>query len=292
MSFEGHGIYHIPHAHVANIRMALANRGSGQNGTPVIAWDSNNDAFDHMWLVEPTGEADTYTIHNVSTGTYMDVTASAVADNTPIIGYQRTGNDNQKWIIRQVQTDGGDRPWKIQCKATGTFATLYSGGGSGTAIVGWRLVNSNGNQDWVFQKLSQTSVNVHATLLACGATVGQDFKNYLYDGLYLVLPRDRISAIWKASGLGETARRDGIYDSDEFAMTFKSAAATWGKENFKADGFAILCGMMFGTKASTNRHAYNWVVERGSFSTVTFFEPQNGTYSDDAWGYKAYFGLF
>nr|3PHZ_A Chain A, Ricin B-related lectin [Cerioporus squamosus]3PHZ_B Chain B, Ricin B-related lectin [Cerioporus squamosus]5MUA_A Chain A, Ricin B-related lectin [Cerioporus squamosus]5MUA_B Chain B, Ricin B-related lectin [Cerioporus squamosus]BAC87875.1 Ricin B-related lectin [Cerioporus squamosus] len=286
MSFQGHGIYYIASAYVANTRLALSEDSSANKSPDVIISSDAVDPLNNLWLIEPVGEADTYTVRNAFAGSYMDLAGHAATDGTAIIGYRPTGGDNQKWIISQIND-----VWKIKSKETGTFVTLLNGDGGGTGtVVGWQNITNNTSQNWTFQKLSQTGANVHATLLACPA-LRQDFKSYLSDGLYLVLTRDQISSIWQASGLGSTPWRSEIFDCDDFATVFKGAVAKWGNENFKANGFALLCGLMFGSKSS-GAHAYNWFVERGNFSTVTFFEPQNGTYSANAWDYKAYFGLF
>ncbi|KAK7691007.1 hypothetical protein QCA50_006110 [Cerrena zonata] len=291
MSFVGLGIYHIRHANVANVRMALANSGSADIGTAVIAWRDDNDAYDHMWLVQPVpNEADTYTIRNLSTGTYADLSGSSPKNGTHVIGWSKNGANNQKWIIKKDGSDGSR--WKSQNKATGTFMDLYGGGGSGTNIVGWEgsWTNGNGNQQWLFERLSVTASNVNDSL-KISHVIRQDFKSYLEDGLYLIPTKEQLSSILQNSGLTKTKWRTDIFDCDDFATVLKAEVSKWGNVSFKADGFAVLCGMMFGSKDSA-AHAYNWTLDRTDNLRIWFLEPQNGQYSEDAWGYKGYFGLF
>ncbi|KAK7691008.1 hypothetical protein QCA50_006111 [Cerrena zonata] len=296
MTFIGHGIYYIQHAHVANVEMALANRGSAADGTRVIAWRSDEAGHDHMWLVEPVSkEADTYTIRNLLTGTYVDLHGSSSANGTPIEGWRKNDKDNQKWIIKKEESDG--RRWKLQCKATGTFMDLLNGGGSGTPIQGWTGQWSDGtgpgHQHWLFQRISETS----ASILRSSSVIGVDFTSYQADGLYLIPTREQLSSILQNSKLTQMQWRDEIFDYDDFATVFKAEVAKWGNTSFKADGFAVLCGIMFGTKVNPEthkleNHAFNWTLDRGDNFGIIFLEPQNGQYSEDAWRYKAYFGFF
>ncbi|KAJ7727990.1 hypothetical protein DFH07DRAFT_969990 [Mycena maculata] len=111
------------------------------------------------------------------------------------------------------------------------------------------------------------------------------------DGLYLVLPQERLLKILNNSGVPKKTWRDQIFDCDDFAMVFKAEVGKWGDKTFKADKFAILCGIMFGTKGKEG-HAYNWTLDSKDLNTVIFFEPQTGEFSRNAWNWKAYFGLF
>ena len=43
--------------------------------TNVVVWDDGTPRYDHLWLIEPVKNgADTYTIRNLYSGTYMDLT--------------------------------------------------------------------------------------------------------------------------------------------------------------------------------------------------------------------------
>lgn len=75
----------------------------------MVAWSNKDDYYGHMWLVEPVqNQADTFTIRNIVTGTYMDL--NGANDNTAITGKRNSGTDNQKWIIKKEVSDGSR--WK------------------------------------------------------------------------------------------------------------------------------------------------------------------------------------
>ena len=99
-------------------------------GTPIIAWNVNDDYLDHMWLIKSVpDEPDTYTIRNTVGGSYMDLTGStsrilyvwimSVTDRghchvglakneTPIIGFHKMNpGENQKWIIKKETSGTG-----------------------------------------------------------------------------------------------------------------------------------------------------------------------------------------
>lgn len=291
MGFTGRGIYHIPHGHVS-VRIALAS-GSSADSTPVIVWEANDDIDDHKWLIESVeGEKDTYTIRDLRGGSYMDLSGGSSSDGTAIIGYHWANGDNQKWIIRKEQTAG--KYWKIQNKAAKTFVDLYNGGGSGTPTKGWEGswndTSSQGHQHWLFERISQNSSEVHAALQN-SPYINQDFKSYPADTVYLLLPQQKLLDIWRSSGVGNWAWRPEIFDCDDFATVLKAEVAKWGAETYRVDNIAILCGIMFGSKLSGG-HAYNWILDIDDPSKVIFFEPQTGEFSNNAWGYQAYFGLF
>ncbi|KAK7685807.1 hypothetical protein QCA50_011153 [Cerrena zonata] len=291
MSFAGRGIYHIVHAHVPNVRMALGNKGSCADNTPIIVYDTNNNCYDHMWLVEPiTDEADIYTIRNLSTGSYMDLSQSSSRNGASLVGFHKNSQDNQKWNIGQEESNSGW--WKIQSKATGTFLDLLYGGGSGTPVQGWHGSWSDsraspGHQHWVFKRLSETSVGVR-TILQSNPIIRMDFGSLRADRVYLIPTREELKSIWQASGLGKTKERS--VDIDELCTMFRAEVFKWRCSTFKADGFTLLCGTMFGTKNNAT-YACNWTLRRDDFARMIFFKPQNGAISEDAWAYAAYFGL-
>ncbi|KAI0324626.1 Moa, A lectin from the mushroom marasmius Oreades in complex with the trisaccharide Galgalglcnac [Cubamyces sp. BRFM 1775] len=293
MTFNKDGIYRIEHAYVP-VRIALAAHSS-DDGTPIIAWNVNDDYLDHMWLIKSVpGETDTYTIRNTVGGSYMDLTGSSAEDGTPIIGFHKTSpGENQKWIIKKETSGSGH--WKIQNKATHTFVDLLNGGSSdGTKIVGWQGSwndgTSLGHQHWTFSPQSLLGHEVH-TILRANPYLRQDFKSYKADGMYLILSRARLQEIWRNSGLSGRRWREEIFDCDDFAFVYKAAVAKWGDDQFKADGFAIICGTMFGTNARNEGHAYNWMINPDNHSAIVFFEPQNNSFMDNP-GYNAYFGVF
>ena len=79
--------------------------------------------MNQAWFLRPIKSgSDTYTIQNVGSGTYMDLsggvspyihylartfsthntTPGSSADGTPIIGYHKNGAANQQWVIRKA----------------------------------------------------------------------------------------------------------------------------------------------------------------------------------------------
>ncbi|KAI0721689.1 ricin B-related lectin [Cerioporus squamosus] len=293
LAFSGTGIYHVVRADVADVRLTVtAGSDSNSNGAPIIVWDTTGNLYDQMWLIEPVPEeADMYyTMRNISTGLYTGVYQGNTADGTFVVGYKRVYNDCVKWIIRNDETDG--TTWKIQNKGCQTFLDLHDGGGNGTHVVGWTgswQDTGASHQYWRFEKLSQTSDDIHLAL-SKAPSLRQDFQSYLEDGLYLILSREAMLQIWRASGLGQKPWRDSIFDCDDFATIFKAEVSKWGNTTFKADGFGILCGMMFGSNQEES-HAYNWTLDPVDPSRVLYFEPQEGAFTSNS-GYQAYMGLF
>ncbi|KZV73639.1 carbohydrate-binding module family 13 protein [Peniophora sp. CONT] len=291
MSFHGEGIYHIEHARVA-VRIALASPSS-DDGTPVVGWSVNEDVLHHMWLVESVlNEEDTYTIRNTVSGTYMDLTGSSAATETPIIGFRKVlPGENQKWIIKKESTGTGF--WKIQNKATGTFLDLWNGGGgNGTKITGckgsWAVDNTTslGHQHWTFRPQSLRGDEVHR-ILRDSPHLRQGSQSYRSDGKYLILSEARFQEIWRTSGLQDRRWRSEIFDYEDFAFVFKAEVAKWGDNQFKADGFAILCGVMF-SSGRQGRSAYNWMINSEDHTAIVFFEPQTNTFVNP----PTYFGVF
>ncbi|KAI0664077.1 Moa, A lectin from the mushroom marasmius Oreades in complex with the trisaccharide Galgalglcnac [Cubamyces menziesii] len=291
MSFKGDGIYRIQNGYVP-MRIALTDHSSADK-TPVIGWDIKDDFLDHMWLITSvSGEANTYYIRNIYAGTYMDLANGSSANNTPVIAFHKASpGESQKWIIK-LETSGSGH-WKIQNKGAGTFVDLYRGG---PKIVGWegywdeRKLPSMGHQLWDFYPQSLLGHEIH-TILEANPYLKLDFKSYISDGMYLILDRTRLQAIWRNSGLSDRKWREEIFDCDDFSFVYKSEVAKWGDSSFKADGFAIICGVMFGTNAVGQGHAYNWMISPEDHSAIVFFEPQNNTFMENP-GYKAYFGVF
>ncbi|KAJ8475439.1 hypothetical protein ONZ51_g6541 [Trametes cubensis] len=247
MTFSKDGIYHIEHAHVA-VRIALA--------------EGKSEAYAFSGLTE---------------------------NGTAIIGFQKVKpGDNQKWIIKKESSATGY--WKIQNKAT--FVDLLNGGSSnGTKIVGWEGSwddsTSLGHQHWTFSPQSLPGHEIH-TILKANTYLRQDFKSYETDGMrvglpvsttlpshdyyrYLILSRARLQEIWNKSGLSSRKWREEIFDCDDFSFVYKSEVAKWGDNHFKADGFAIICGIMFGTNSNA-AHAYNWMIDPADHSDIIFFE--------------------
>ncbi|KAM5341872.1 hypothetical protein ACJ41O_014903 [Fusarium nematophilum] len=117
------------------------------------------------------------------------------------------------------------------------------------------------------------------------------------DATYLTLPPDIRDEIWETTGLGKDPLkwRKQIFDCDDFAFAAKAAVSLWAARNLKADGFTILFGITFGQreeKGKRQRHAYNWYLDWYDLTKIKFFEPSEGTESDDRWHYKGFNGLF
>ncbi|KAF8646501.1 hypothetical protein AX16_007178 [Volvariella volvacea WC 439] len=287
---QGRGIYYIPNASVA-LRIGLPSITidwisyliTDPSATNVVGW-TTADRDEHMWLIEPVaGQVNTYTIRNVQSGAYMDLNAGTPV-GAAITTAAWSNADDQKWII----TKSGNF-WKIKNKATNHYVDLLNGASAnGTAVVG--VADGPAiHQLWSFQIISCTGAQV-AAALSRNSRVATGFRSFLSDGLYLILTRDKLSAIWGETGLGTTRYRTEIFDGDDYALAYKEAVAKWGNARFKADGFGILCGLMFG-RNDIGSHAYNWFLDRRDLSTVLFLEPQNGVITNDP-GYNAYFGLY
>ncbi|KAF8646499.1 hypothetical protein AX16_007176 [Volvariella volvacea WC 439] len=260
---QGRGIYYIMNAS-APVRIGLIpEQNPTVPGTTLVRWEPV-DKDDHMWLIEPVdGQADTYTIRNVLTGAYMDLNAGTPAEAV-ISTSAWTAGDDQKWIITQC-----GEFYKIKNKASNYFADLRNGGrANGTPIVGV-VDGPSSHQLWNFRILSCTSSQVRDALTQ-SPYITTEFKEFNADTLYLILPRDKLSAVWRGTSLCFTKWRKEIFDCDDFATVFKAE--------------------MYGENESS-RHAYNWTLDLNDRSTVIFFEPQNGRFSNDI-GYNAYFGLF
>ncbi|KAK0494137.1 ricin B-like lectin [Armillaria luteobubalina] len=119
------GIYLIHNAGVP-VAMDLYG-GSSADSTKITGWKFSDTTinWNQLWLVEPVNDkADTFTVRSIIAGTYMDLTGSNPENGTPIIGYQKTGNPNQEWVIKH---SADNKSYKMKNNATGTFADLYNG---------------------------------------------------------------------------------------------------------------------------------------------------------------------
>ncbi|KZV64829.1 carbohydrate-binding module family 13 protein [Peniophora sp. CONT] len=243
-----------------------------------------------MWVIKSVSrESDTYTIRNMVGGTYMSLTGSAT-NGTAIVGSQQAG-DNQKWIIKKG-TRSDMTYSRIQNKGNRSFIDLAGGAGAnGTKVLGWQSTwdDSNTNQRWNFSSQSLTSAEVR-TALDANPYLRSDFKSFVSDGMYLILSQARYQEIWRNSGLQSRRWREEVFDCDDFSFVYKGEVGKWGDSQFKATGFGILCGIMFGS-SKQGAHAYNWMVKSGNHANIEFFEPQDNTFKDDP-GYSAYFGVY
>ncbi|KAF5384469.1 hypothetical protein D9757_006399 [Collybiopsis confluens] len=293
------GAYFIHNERVP-IAVDLNNAGATANGTTVVAWeqkwwDNANDfnASNQLWLIKPVpNAADTYTVQNIKGGTFLDLQGGSSADQTPIVGWEGNNGDNQKWIIKKDISGA----YRFQNVASKTFMDLYGGGSAnGTRIYGWSGSWDSTSDDsfhkrWFLKRASQTSAEV-SLLVRNNPDITVDFKSYLLDGDYIILPEGVWQTIWNGSGLRNRPWRSEIFDCDDFAVVYKAAVATWGADNIRADGIAILCGIMLGrAKVGVGAHAYNFNINT-RFDAVRFFEPQTNAFQDRT-NYNAYLGFF
>jgi len=280
------GIYRISN-HFTPVVVNL-NDGNPDDKTPITAFH-DNQGLNQAWFVRLKSGADTYTIRNVAGGSYIELPGGSKENGTEIFAYHQDGGADQDWVIRKAP----DGFYKIQNKASGTFLDLSNGGtADGTKITGsagdW---TSGGHQAWDFKSISLAAADVHKILQA-NSNIQQDFKNYLSESPYLVISQDHINEIWQSTGLANARVRANILDYDYFALTFKKAVSDWGHKNVKADGFAILCGVLYGKNDKGETHAYNWYTIEGDQNNIAFLDPQTGESRNDPWGFKPFFGFF
>ncbi|KAI0768439.1 ricin B-like lectin [Irpex lacteus] len=113
-------------------------KGTADNGTRVIGHAKRelNDQWVpiQLWVVAKTGNGDYYTVQNAKSLTYMTLTDGLAASGTPIVGHERSG-DNQHW---QFTRNTANTAFVIKNEASGTYVDLYNGGFTdGTAVNGW-----------------------------------------------------------------------------------------------------------------------------------------------------------
>ncbi|KAG7091497.1 hypothetical protein E1B28_010527 [Marasmius oreades] len=290
------GIYHIENAGAPSA-IDLYNGGSS-DGTPIAGWCFTPDTIGghQLWLAEPIPNMnDTFTLCNLTSGTYMDLYNGGSESGTAINGWAGAGaittNTHQLWIIKKA-CDG--KNYRIQNYGSKTFVDLYNGGSSnGTKITGWpgNWTEHNTHQEWHFNRMSVSSAEAKSAVernphIKCGT-----YRGYNLDGEYLVLPNSFFTQIWKDSGLPSRKWRKEIYDSDDFAIAMKAAVGKWNADSWKANGFGIFCGVMLGiNKAGDKAHAYNFTLTK-DHCDIVFFEPQDGEYLNDI-GYDGYMAFY
>ncbi|KAK0494141.1 hypothetical protein EDD18DRAFT_1464589 [Armillaria luteobubalina] len=303
------GVYRIHNAGVPVV-MDLYN-GSSADNTKITGWKFGEAInWNQLWLVKPVdGKADTFTVRSLIAGTYMDLFCGKCAryhlfstcnflffsgrsDNrTSIIGYHKTGNTNQEWIIKHF---ADNKSYKMKNHASGTFADLYSGNSSkGTQICGWEggFNNTHSHQCWFFQRMSLSSADIR-NIIGRDPQLSRYYTSYQVDAEYLILPRYLWQEIWESTGLRNKNWRKEIFDYDDFALVMKAAVARWGADKCRANGFSIFCGLMLGRsqKNPGEGHAYNFTIS-DDHSKVLFFEPQTNEFMDRV-RYDAYLAYF
>ncbi|PBL04447.1 Moa, A lectin from the mushroom marasmius Oreades in complex with the trisaccharide Galgalglcnac [Armillaria gallica] len=280
------GIYQIRNAGVP-VAMDLHDGSSNDgNRTKIAGWQFGDGInWNQLWLLEPVSrKTDTFTVRSLIAGTYMDLSGGS-RDNgpAPIIGWPRTGT-NQEWIIKQ---SAGNQSYKMKNYASGTFADLHTGGSSnGTPIHGcqgsdFHVRDNNFHQRWLFKRMSLSSAEIE-TIIGRNPHLVRNYKSYQVDREYLILPRNIWGEIWNSTDLRDKNRRREIFDCNDFALVMKAAVSQWGADKWRADGFAIFCGLMLGRSQSNPRegHAYNFTIS-DDHSGVVFFDPQTNEFMDN-----------
>ncbi|TDL14708.1 ricin B-like lectin [Rickenella mellea] len=279
------GVYHIQGRKAPNV----VDLGGGlvADGSPIITWErlslDKSSCLNQLWYVENVrGSEKDYTIVNIRSGTNMVVKSGK--DGALVGGYHHTDNANQQWTISKPN---GSEYFKIQNKAERTFLDIPGGKHvNGIRLHCWHggWDEGNINQLWTFRCHSRTSQEIDK-VLNDDPNIRHKHSRYLTNGTYFVLSQAMLREIWNHTGLGNTHWRRQIFDCDDFAIVFKAAVAKWGAENIRANGFAILCGLMFGRKPGGEVHAYNFTLS-DSYHDVEFFEPQKGHFTRHI-GYNA-----
>ncbi|KAK0222942.1 Moa, A lectin from the mushroom marasmius Oreades in complex with the trisaccharide Galgalglcnac [Armillaria nabsnona] len=281
------GIYQIRNADVP-VAMDLHD-GSSDDGTAITGWqigEGSDFSWHQLWLLEPVyRKTDTFTVRSLIAGSYMNLATNNSSNNmTPIIGVCRTGT-NQEWIIKH--SAGNQSCYKMKNYATGTFADLHTGGSSnGTPIYGcqgsdFHVRDNNFHQCWLFKRMSLSSEELKK-IIEKNPHLARNYKSDQDDREYLILPRNLWGEIWNSTGLRDKNRRREIFDCNDFALVMKAAVAQWGTNKWRADGFAVFCGLMFGRSQSNPREgqAYNFTIS-DDHSGVVFFDPQTNEFMDN-----------
>jgi len=264
----------------------LSDGGTG-NGTQCQGWQDMGDhisTFNQQWFITSvSGLNGVFNLCNLRGGTYLDLSNGSGGNHTKVQGWSKVGGGsakNQQWKIF-TDAKGG---YRLQNVAGSTYLDLSNGGNNnGTKVQGYQYVDTS-NERWELRRVSRTGSEIHGMVRA------NPFTPYVQDGLYIVLPGTVRKDIYNGTGLSTTKWRSEIFDCDDFAFVAKAAVAKWGNDNIRADGIAIVFGVMFGRKTSGEAHAYNWYLTP-DLSSIIFFEPQHGNEMVDS-GYPAYFGVF
>ncbi|KAF5346630.1 hypothetical protein D9757_013559 [Collybiopsis confluens] len=215
---------------IRNARVPIVidlNGGLTANGTRVTSWAQTEwanatqfSAANQLWLITPVPQtSDTYTVQNIRSGTFLDLSGSNSNNRTPITGWANNNSNNQRWVIRTDRSGF----YKFQNVASSTFMDLLNGGtANGTLITGWSgqwdaTGESSHHQQWSLQRVSQRSTEVHSTLRR-NPELSFDFQSYQVDADYIILPEGIWRTIWNGSGLASRSWRSEIFDFDDFAF--------------------------------------------------------------------------
>jgi hypothetical protein len=264
--------------------------GQVANGTHCQGWDAapNIDIYNQSWLFKPVvGQANTFTLCNLRSGTFLDLSNGSSDNGTQVQGWSTAVpgyEGDQQWV---VSAEGSY--YRLQNKKGGTFLELSNGARpNGTKAQAWARADVPA-QRWTLKRISRTGAEINA-LIRANPYIGPKFESYLSDGLYIVPPQSVRNDIYNGTELKTTPWREEIFDCDDFAFSAKAAVAKWGNGYLRANGYAIIFGIMFGRNAKGEAHAYNWYLN-ADLNGITFFEPQNGNEMANP-GYNGYFSVF
>ncbi|KAH9482059.1 hypothetical protein JR316_0004154 [Psilocybe cubensis] len=264
--------------------------GNSENGTQCQLWEDSTtkDVFNQQWIIqEVPGQPGTYTLRNLRSGTYLDLDNASKQNGAKIQGWANVvGTSYAK--DQQWKFIANGPYFKIQNVGSQTFIDIFEKNYTpGTKVHGWQPYPTE-SQDWVIHRVSRTADEIKAILYK-NPHIPPTCQTYLQDGLYVMVPKGARDEIYAKSGLKTTKWRNQIFDCDDFSFVTKAEVAKWGNSELKADGIAILWGVIFGSKGSIG-HAYNFFLN-DTMDAVVFFEPQNGEEYSDI-GYQGYFSVF
>ncbi|KAH8101213.1 hypothetical protein BXZ70DRAFT_934980 [Cristinia sonorae] len=277
------GIYYISNAGAPIVMDMLS--GESSDGARIGAWSlvdpSGINSYHQQWFIEPVDECadpydEKYTIRNIKSGSYMDLANTIPYTNGATLIGRARGGDSQHWYIRP--DEGGSV--RFCNSVTETYLDLNQGTSSkGAVIAGWLWVGygpSRFNQLWRLERVSRTGEEIREQLKS-HPSIGQELMIRRPNAIFIVPPRAILQEIYKQSGLKSTRLRKGLFECDDFAFGLKAAVATWADKNLGADGFSVLCGMMF-VDSRHGSHAINWTLsDDTSNPSLLVVEPQDGT---------------
>ncbi|KAJ6494535.1 ricin B lectin domain-containing protein [Mycena sanguinolenta] len=138
--------------------------GNSANGTKVQGWQAlAPDAAEYqnqVWNVQYDKNklgVDAYTISNVKTGTYMEISGGNTTDGTQVTCSAASAGDKpgdeQEWEIVKVDNSGY---YKIRDVKTQTYLDIDKGSSDNATKIQswWGLLDGNENQLWAFNQVT------------------------------------------------------------------------------------------------------------------------------------------
>ncbi|KAF5365011.1 hypothetical protein D9757_006905 [Collybiopsis confluens] len=191
-------------------------------GTRITAWAQTEwnfatqlSAANQLWLIIPVPQtADTYTVQNIRSGTFLDLSGSSPNNRTPITGWANNNSNNQS----------GD--------ANGTLITGWNGQWDATGA-------GSHHQQWSLQRVSQTSAEESGRpsgmAQACGDAIGQKYliATILLLGIAIlcgiIFARHKVDATrGHAYNFNLNTRFDRTTDQHFYGMTIKTIGLLLG----------------------------------------------------------------